>query len=130
MMSAGGSAAGVSRSGLGAGVGSGVETVDALSTDQAYGLFLAVSSSLCIGASFIIKKKGLKRAGSSGVRASSGGYGYLQEPLWWMGMTTMIVGEVSGPTHSRHELPNRNTDLCFVCVFGFFARPSREKAER
>ena len=50
---------------------------------------------LRIGASFIIKKKGLKRAGSSGVRAGSGGYGYLQEPLWWMGMVTMIVGEVS-----------------------------------
>mmetsp|Transcript_16902 Transcript_16902/g.41528 ORF Transcript_16902/g.41528 Transcript_16902/m.41528 type:complete len:387 (+) Transcript_16902:181-1341(+) len=56
---------------------------------------LAMSSSICIGASFIIKKKGLKKAGSSGVRASSGGYGYLQEPLWWMGMVCMIVGEIA-----------------------------------
>ena len=30
---------------------------------------------LANGSSFIIKKKGLKKAGSSGVRAGSGGYG-------------------------------------------------------
>lgn len=83
-------------SGVGAGVGSGQDTADSLSSDSYKGLCLAISSSLCIGASFIIKKKGLKRAGSSGVRAGSGGYGYLQEPLWWMGMVTMIVGEVRG----------------------------------
>ncbi|XP_060198185.1 probable magnesium transporter NIPA6 isoform X2 [Lycium barbarum] len=26
-------------------------------------------------------------------RMGSGGYGYLREPLWWIGMVTMIVGE-------------------------------------
>jgi hypothetical protein len=35
------------------------------------GVVLAVSSSAFIGASFIIKKKGLKRAGSSGLRAGT-----------------------------------------------------------
>ena len=40
-----------------------------MSSDNEKGLALAVSSSLFIGASFIIKKKGLKRAGVSGVRA-------------------------------------------------------------
>lgn len=40
-----------------------------MSTDNEKGLALAVSSSLFIGASFIVKKKGLKRAGASGVRA-------------------------------------------------------------
>jgi len=49
---------------------------------------LALSSSLFIGASFIIKKKGLKKAASSGVRAGVGGYSYLYEPLWWVGMIT------------------------------------------
>ncbi|CAI0548681.1 unnamed protein product [Linum tenue] len=49
-----------------------------------------------IGASFIIKKKGLKKAAAtSGVRAGVGGYSYLSEPLWWFGMITMIVGEVA-----------------------------------
>ncbi|KAF9666018.1 hypothetical protein SADUNF_Sadunf16G0185300 [Salix dunnii] len=52
-------------------------------------------SSAFIGSSFIIKKKGLRKAGVSGPRASSGGYGYLLEPLWWIGMITMIVGEIS-----------------------------------
>ncbi|KAK4359013.1 hypothetical protein RND71_021242 [Anisodus tanguticus] len=57
------------------------------------GFGLAVVSSAFIGSSFIIKKKGLQKAGASGTRASSGGYGYLREPLWWIGMVTMIVGE-------------------------------------
>ncbi|KAK4763079.1 hypothetical protein SAY86_008847 [Trapa natans] len=59
------------------------------------GFILAVVSSAFIGSSFIIKKKGLQKAGSSGPRASVGGYGYLLEPLWWIGMITMIVGEIS-----------------------------------
>lgn len=40
-----------------------------VSRDNANGLALAVSSSVFIGSSFIIKKKGLKKAGSTGVRA-------------------------------------------------------------
>ncbi|KAI3513564.1 hypothetical protein L1887_20900 [Cichorium endivia] len=62
-------------------------------TANLLGFGLAVSSSAFIGSSFIIKKKGLQRAGASGTRARSGGYGYLLEPLWWIGMLTMIVGE-------------------------------------
>lgn len=55
------------------------------------GLGLAVSSSLFIGSSFIIKKKALiKLANTTDVskRASEGGYGYLKEWLWWMGVIT------------------------------------------
>ncbi len=44
-----------------------------MSTDNQKGLALAVSSSLFIGASFIIKKKGLKRAGATGIRAGRWG---------------------------------------------------------
>jgi hypothetical protein len=40
-----------------------------LSSDNAKGLVLAVSSSAFIGASFIVKKMGLRRAADSGVRA-------------------------------------------------------------
>ncbi|XP_077251603.1 putative magnesium transporter NIPA2 [Tasmannia lanceolata] len=67
----------------------------AISTDNVHGLILALSSSIFIGSSFIVKKKGLKRAGAYGVRAGSGGYSYLCEPLWWLGMVTMIVGEIA-----------------------------------
>ena len=38
-------------------------------SDQTIGLVLAISSSLFIGASFIIKKRGLRLAGSTGIRA-------------------------------------------------------------
>ena len=40
-----------------------------LSSDNIHGLILAVSSSIFIGSSFIIKKKGLMKAGASGTRA-------------------------------------------------------------
>lgn len=40
-----------------------------MSADNIKGLILALSSSVFIGASFIVKKKGLKKAGASGVRA-------------------------------------------------------------
>ncbi|ONM35890.1 putative magnesium transporter NIPA4 [Zea mays] len=69
--------------------------VEGMSADNIKGLVLALSSSFFIGASFIVKKKGLKKAGASGVRAGVGGYSYLYEPLWWAGMITMIVGEVA-----------------------------------
>lgn len=40
-----------------------------MSSDNIKGLVLAISSSLFIGASFIVKKKGLKKAASTGTRA-------------------------------------------------------------
>ncbi|KAJ6937086.1 magnesium transporter NIPA6 isoform X2 [Populus alba x Populus x berolinensis] len=49
-------------------------------SENSRGLILAVASSVFIGASFILKKKGLKRAGANGTRA---------------GMVTMIVGEIA-----------------------------------
>ncbi|PPD69514.1 hypothetical protein GOBAR_DD33607 [Gossypium barbadense] len=68
---------------------------EGMASDNVKGLVLALSSSLFIGASFIVKKKGLKKAGASGIRAGSGGYSYLLEPLWWVGMITMVVGEIA-----------------------------------
>jgi len=40
--------------------------------DNQKGLALAISSSLFIGASFIVKKKGLRKASASGLRAGTG----------------------------------------------------------
>ncbi|KAI6176171.1 Spichthyin [Aphelenchoides bicaudatus] len=57
---------------------------------------LAVSSSVFIGSSFIIKKKALIKLANTyngNQRASEGGYGYLKEWLWWLGVITMGVGE-------------------------------------
>lgn len=40
-------------------------------SDQAKGLALAISSSIFIGSSFIVKKKGLRVAGAAGLRAGT-----------------------------------------------------------
>ncbi|KAF8949585.1 hypothetical protein BGZ46_005078, partial [Entomortierella lignicola] len=45
---------------------------------------------LFIGASFVLKKKGLLR--SSAIAGE--GHAYLKSPLWWTGMIMMIVGEI------------------------------------
>ncbi|PWA42913.1 hypothetical protein CTI12_AA535250 [Artemisia annua] len=66
-----------------------------MSSDNIHGLVLALSSSVFIGSSFIIKKKGLMKAGATGIRAGSGGYSYLKEPWWWAGMLSMVIGEVA-----------------------------------
>ncbi|KAK7387618.1 hypothetical protein VNO78_28538 [Psophocarpus tetragonolobus] len=63
--------------------------------DNVIGLILAVSSSLFIGSSFIIKKMGLKKAANNGKSAATGGHSYLYEPWWWAGMISMIAGEVA-----------------------------------
>ncbi|KAG7279326.1 hypothetical protein CRUP_019022 [Coryphaenoides rupestris] len=60
------------------------------------GLSLAVGSSVFIGTSFILKKKGLLRLASKGsMRAGQGGYSYLKEWLWWAGLISMGVGEAA-----------------------------------
>jgi len=57
------------------------------------GLTLAISSTIFIGASFIVKKIALQRLAASGVRASDGGYAYLYDWVWWCGMLSMGIGE-------------------------------------
>lgn len=53
------------------------------------GLLFAIQSTLFIGSSFIIKKKALIKLGRSGcLRAGAGGYGYLKEWMWWLGLIT------------------------------------------
>ncbi|KAM9741930.1 magnesium transporter NIPA2 isoform 1-T1 [Menidia menidia] len=60
------------------------------------GLSLAVSSSVFIGSSFILKKKGLLRLANKGsMRAGQGGHAYLKEWLWWAGLISMGAGEAA-----------------------------------
>ena len=64
--------------------------------DRTIGTLLALASALMIGASFIVKKKGLRAAASThanALRAASGGYSYLRSPLWWSGLLLMAAGE-------------------------------------
>ncbi|XP_021483447.1 magnesium transporter NIPA3 isoform X3 [Meriones unguiculatus] len=60
------------------------------------GLVLAISSSIFIGSSFILKKKGLLQLANKGItRAGQGGYSYLKEWVWWAGLLSMAAGEAA-----------------------------------
>ncbi|CAH2076328.1 unnamed protein product, partial [Iphiclides podalirius] len=49
-----------------------------------------------IGSSFIIKKIALKKINALGdVRPSAGGYSYLKQWIWWLGLFTMGLGETA-----------------------------------
>ncbi|KAM4748784.1 magnesium transporter NIPA2-like [Rhinophrynus dorsalis] len=64
--------------------------------DFLIGLALAVLSSILIGSSVILKKKGLLRLSrQGGIRAGAGGHGYLKDWLWWAGLLTMGGGEAA-----------------------------------
>ncbi|KAF9010815.1 magnesium transporter NIPA-domain-containing protein [Cyathus striatus] len=56
------------------------------------GIILAISSGLLIGSSFVFKKKGLLRSQAGGELGE--GVAYLKSPLWWLGMSMMILGEI------------------------------------
>lgn len=54
-----------------------------MSSDNIKGLVLALSSSFFIGASFIVKKKGLKKAGASGVRAGTAKISFVNAAIFF-----------------------------------------------
>jgi len=56
------------------------------------GILLAIGSGLLIGSSFVFKKKGLIAAQKG--QAAGEGVAYLKSPMWWIGMTMMIMGEL------------------------------------
>ncbi|XP_024453214.1 probable magnesium transporter NIPA4 isoform X2 [Populus trichocarpa] len=103
--------------------GSWKESYKGMSADNIKGLVLALSSSVFIGASFIVKKKGLKKAGASGIRAGSGGYTYLYEPLWWVGMITslnilLVCSAALAHIILREKLHIFGILGCVLCVVG------------
>ncbi|KAM7540367.1 hypothetical protein Aperf_G00000034785 [Anoplocephala perfoliata] len=59
------------------------------------GLGLALSSTIFIGCSFIVKKIALRRLAATGTRAGDGGYQYLLDWVWWLGLILMGVGEAA-----------------------------------
>ncbi|KAJ7600781.1 DUF803-domain-containing protein [Mycena floridula] len=61
--------------------------------DKYIGLVLAVSSSLSIGLSGVLTKKGLNASAISGGPAAP--KEYLRNPIWWAGITSLIVGEIA-----------------------------------
>ncbi|ORX51572.1 DUF803-domain-containing protein [Hesseltinella vesiculosa] len=59
------------------------------------GLLLAICSSVLIGVSFVLTKIGLQRCTPSQEgHYASDSHRYLRNPIWWVGMITMISGEL------------------------------------
>ncbi|ETI23998.1 hypothetical protein G647_05805 [Cladophialophora carrionii CBS 160.54] len=62
--------------------------------DKYIGLTLAIISTLAIGTSFVITKKGLNDAADKhGFEGD--GFAYLKTPLWWAGISSLVVGEIA-----------------------------------
>ncbi|KAJ3396378.1 hypothetical protein HDU92_003220 [Lobulomyces angularis] len=58
------------------------------------GLILALSSSVLIGSSFIITKKALLENNRTNSNVGEN-HKYLNSSLWWIGLVTMVAGEVA-----------------------------------
>ncbi|KAJ1552114.1 hypothetical protein HK405_012603, partial [Cladochytrium tenue] len=73
---------------------------DAAASDEApawhkiVGISLAAGSALFIGASYVLKKRGLLDSNVKANEKPGQGYGYLKNPLWWIGLSMMLFGEI------------------------------------
>ncbi|EEQ89688.2 uncharacterized protein BDCG_04808 [Blastomyces dermatitidis ER-3] len=63
-------------------------------SDKYIGLALAIVSTMAIGCSFVITKKGLMDA-SSRHGFEGDGFSYLKSPIWWGGIITLVLGEIA-----------------------------------
>lgn len=61
-------------------------------SDKYIGLALAILSTMAIGTSFVITKKGLLQA-SERHGFEGEGFSYLKSPIWWGGVVTLAIGE-------------------------------------
>ena len=62
--------------------------------DKWIGLALSITSTLGIGTSFVITKKALNDAAEKhGFEGD--GFAYLRTPLWWAGITSLVLGELA-----------------------------------
>ncbi|PKA56521.1 Pentatricopeptide repeat-containing protein [Apostasia shenzhenica] len=95
-------------------------------SDNTRGLILAVVSSAFIGASFILKKKGLKRAGANGVRAvlfgeASNFVAYVFAPavlVTPLGALSIIVSAVLSHFILEEKLQKMGILGCVSCIVG------------
>ncbi|KAI9340971.1 Non-imprinted in Prader-Willi/Angelman syndrome region protein 2 [Pilaira anomala] len=58
------------------------------------GLILAICSSLLIGTSFVITKKGLLNSSTKEHGNATDSHRYLKNYIWWIGLIVMVSGEV------------------------------------
>ncbi|XVE48904.1 hypothetical protein DITRI_Ditri01bG0039200 [Diplodiscus trichospermus] len=95
-------------------------------SDNSLGVILAVSSSAFIGSSFILKKKGLKRAGASGTRAVIIGevanfVAYVYAPavlVTPLGALSIIVSACLAHFMLKERILKMGTLGCVSCIVG------------
>lgn len=58
------------------------------------GVVLAILSGVFIGSSFVFKKKGLLSMQNKPGFVAGEGHAYLRSPMWWTGMSLMVIGEI------------------------------------
>ncbi|KAI8894467.1 magnesium transporter [Globomyces pollinis-pini] len=68
---------------------------DQLEAEKYIGMALALASGILIGISFIITKRGLIESNQKQGGQAGEGYLFMQNPLWWAGTCTMILGETA-----------------------------------
>ncbi|KAI8836610.1 magnesium transporter [Chytridium lagenaria] len=66
--------------------------------DKYVGLILAIISSVLIGTSFVVTKKGLMDSTKNSGGTAGEHYNYLNNMKWWAGMITMVLGEAANFT--------------------------------
>lgn len=72
-----------------------MESSERLDHEKYIGLGLALASSLLIGTSFILTKKGLLQAQEGVPKQAGETYHYLKNAIWWAGLAMMILGEIT-----------------------------------
>jgi len=89
-----------------------------LLADKYIGLALAIASSLAIGTSFIITKKGLNDAAQrkTDPGLASENLAYLRNPIWWAGTSLLVVGEIANFAAYSFAPPILVTPLGFLSV--------------
>ncbi|KAL6237779.1 hypothetical protein BDW75DRAFT_203113 [Aspergillus navahoensis] len=63
-------------------------------SDKYIGLLLAILSTMAIGTSFVITKIGLNHA-TERHGFEGEGFSYLKSPTWWIGVSTLAIGEAA-----------------------------------
>ena len=76
-------------------------------TLQIIGVVLAILSGVFIGSSFVFKKKGLLSMQNKPGFVAGEGHAYLRSPMWWTGMSLMVIGEICNCERRRRLLHSR-----------------------
>ncbi|KAH6569687.1 hypothetical protein BASA62_004695 [Batrachochytrium salamandrivorans] len=97
-----------------------------LETEKYVGLALALASSVLIGTSFIITKKGLMDSALTNGGRVGEGFDYLKSPMWWAGTSTItplgagsiFVSAILSSVFLNETLGRDGIIGCALCVLG------------